>query len=119
MTGDLLYLAIIRDGETVPPIPTFAHDRPLYSAPRGDRRREGGGLEQEQWARGGGFGSGGGRGGGRDRDRRGSRNLREAGWSRGEEVPEGGGGREDWTHGSRGRGGGIGWARGGRGGDRW
>lgn len=112
----MLYLAIARNGEAVPPIPAFAHDRPLYSAPRGDRRRGGGGLEQEQWARGGGFG--GGRGGGRDKDRRGPRNLRETGWTRGD-VPEGVDGRENWAHGSRGRGGGIGWTRDGRGGGRW
>ena len=107
----------MREGETVPPVPTFAHDRPIHHPPRGDRRRGGEELAQDLWARGGGFAVG--RGGGRDRDRRGSRNLREAGWTRGEEVPEGGG-REDWAHGSRGRGGGIGWTRRGRGGgDRW
>ena len=119
VTGDLLYVAITREGETLPPLPAFAHERPPYSAPpRGDRRRGGQGLDQEQWARGGGFA--GGRGGGRDRDRRGSRSLREAGWTRGEEVPAGGGVREDWVHGSRGRGGGLGWTREGRrGGDRW
>ncbi len=101
VTGDLLFVACLKEGEGIPPLPRV--EAPVYQDVR-----EGSG--------GGGRGRKG--GGGRDRGDRASVDL-SLGWRRGEEPPSsyGDGGYE---RGGRGRGGGIGWARGGREGrERW